>query len=100
MTDSNGATASPVAEDGVPAEFGNAVARLLAGQSAVVIAEADNGSASQLVELLPEEVSLFARVACAPTCKAAESLRIDEFRGGAAVLENAQWADPTSLGHL
>lgn len=104
MTDSNGATASPVAEDGVPAEFGNAVARFVAGQSTVVIAEEDNGSASQLVGLLPER-SLFARVDCAPTCmatvgEAADSLRIDEFGGGAVVLENAQWADPTSLGHL
>lgn len=104
MSDSNGSTAPPVAEEGVPSEFEDAVARFVAGQSVVVIAEADNGSASQLVRLLPEG-SLFARVDCAPTCmatvgEAADSLRIDQFGGGAVVLENAQWADPTSLGHL
>ncbi|MFV1961194.1 MAG: PQQ-binding-like beta-propeller repeat protein, partial [Acidimicrobiia bacterium] len=99
------ATPPPETNEGGRAKFLNAAARVSAGESVVVIAEKDDGSASQLIELIPEEVALSSRVECASTGRTAvggvaQDLGIDEFQGGALVLENAQWADPTSLGRL
>lgn len=76
---------------GVPSEFGKAVARFMAGQSVVVIAEADNGSASQLVGLLPEG-SLFARVDCAPVASG-EPVPVCEFDAQEAILTNPMVLD-------
>ncbi|MEA1903230.1 MAG: PQQ-binding-like beta-propeller repeat protein [Actinomycetota bacterium] len=95
----------PETDDGALTEFTGAIARVAAGESVVVIAETNDGSASRLVGLIPEEVSVFSRVMCAAACRAsvggvAEDLHIDEYSGGAVVLEDAQWADPTSLGRL
>ncbi|HUF14653.1 MAG TPA: hypothetical protein VMQ46_02060 [Acidimicrobiia bacterium] len=91
--------------EGATAEFTRAVERVASGESVVVIAEAEDGSASQLVDLIPGEVEVHSRLVCAPVCWAtvggvAEELEIEEFRGGAVILEDAQWADPTSLGRL
>lgn len=91
--------------EGATAEFTRAVERVASGESVVVIAESEDGSASQLVDLIPGEIEVHSRLVCAPVCWAtvggvAEELEIEEFRGGAVILEDAQWADPTSLGRL
>ncbi len=72
----------------------------------MVLAEAEDGSASRLVERLPAEIKVHANVVAARASKArvgavAEELRLDELENGQViVVEEAQWADPTSLGRL
>lgn len=87
-------------------ELIDAVDAFSAGESLVVLIEADDGSASRLLELLPQSVDIHARAVGAPATRArvgaiAEELMLEEYVGDAAViLEEAQWADPTSLGRL
>lgn len=86
-------------------KFDNAVIGVRSGQSSVVIAESLDGSASRLVERIPEDIRVHSRLACGQVClssvgQVADDLDLDGFHGGAIVLEDAQWADPTSLGHL
>lgn len=83
----------------------DAAALVTDGESAVVVVETPDGSASTLVEMVPDDLALHSRVRCGPASRArvggvAEDLAIEEFPGGTMVLEDAQWADPTSLGRL
>lgn len=85
--------------------FDEAVARASNGESSVVSVESVDGSVGSLVDQLPPGLPVYSRVSCASACLAAaggvaEELRIDSFTGGAVVIENAQWSDPTSLGRL
>ncbi len=105
MTDINTPASGPATEPPEFGDFRNAAAALGDGVSTVVVAEAPDGSASQLVDILPEDVDVTSRVVCASACRAtvggvAEDLGLDDFHGGAIVLDDAQWADPTSLGRL
>jgi len=101
---SDAAPLSQEDEDALAA-FADVSARAAAGESAVVIAEVPDGSASRLVGLIPGEVEVYSRVDCAISCRAlvggvAEDLQLEGFSGGVVVLEDSQWADPTSLGRL
>lgn len=85
--------------------FAEAVKRFETGHTVVVDVESESGSASPLIDLLPRSAGPVNRVVCGPTGRAevggvVEDFGIDEFRDGVIVLENAQWADPTSLGRL
>ena len=95
----------PEADESALAAFAGVSGRAAAGESAVVIAEVPDGSASRLIELIGGEVEIYSQVACALSCRAlvggvAEDLHLEGFSGGVVVLEDAQWADPTSLGRL
>lgn len=105
VEESSTATVPRGEAEGAREVFDNALAAFSSGESTVVIAEVDDGSAAQLVELLPGDATVFSRVACSSFCRAAvggvaDDLDIDEFETGVIVLEEAQWADPTSLGRL
>ncbi|HKY49064.1 MAG TPA: hypothetical protein VJQ79_13895, partial [Acidimicrobiia bacterium] len=85
--------------------FQDALTRALEGETVLVLVDSPVGSAESLVGLIPESLPIRGRVACAPVCSAlvggvAEDLGLDQFNGGALVVEDAQWADPTSLGRL
>ncbi len=106
MTESPSVAAPPPeADESALAAFADVATRAAAGESVVVIAEAPDGSAARLVDLITGEVEVYSRVNCAFSCRAlvggvAESLQLEGFSGGVVVLEDAQWADPTSLGRL
>ncbi|HJQ76179.1 MAG TPA: PQQ-binding-like beta-propeller repeat protein [Acidimicrobiia bacterium] len=75
------------------------------GNTALVLVESGSGSAQPVLDQLSETARVHERVRCAPVCWAnaggvVDDLRLDEFHGGTIVLEDAQWADPTSLGRL
>lgn len=75
------------------------------GQRVVVVAESDNGTASPLIDMVPADLGPVNRVVSAFAGRArvggiAEDLGLDESPGRVLVVEDAQWADPTSLGRL
>ncbi|MFZ0014825.1 MAG: hypothetical protein WAL25_12005, partial [Acidimicrobiia bacterium] len=85
--------------------FDEAVTRVVTGGTAVVMAESGDGTVGDMLEGLPPEMVVFSQISCASACLAtaggvAEELDVDEFSGGAIVIEDAQWSDPTSLGRL
>jgi outer membrane protein assembly factor BamB/tetratricopeptide (TPR) repeat protein len=87
-------------------ELDQAIEAFASGESTVILIESDDGSAVRLLEGLPDSIDIYSRVVAAPATRArvaaiADELNLDEFEGGAGiVLEEAQWADPTSLGRL
>ena len=87
-------------------ELAQAIGGFTSGESAVVLIESEDGSASRLLDELPDSIDIHSRVVAAPATRAkvgaiADELALDDFEGGAGiVLEEAQWADPTSLGRL
>ena len=86
-------------------EFDHALELASSGQRVVVVAESTNGSALPLIDRLPPELGQVSRVMCVPASRTrvggvAEDLGLDSFGGGTLIVEDAQWADPTSLGRL
>lgn len=97
-------TNSQTDDDGL-AGLTDAMATVADGDPVVIVAETPDGSASKLVELIPETIEVHSGVACAFASRGAAGnvateLGLDDFKGGAIVLEEAQWADPTSLGRI
>lgn len=87
-------------------ELAEALDRFRLGGCVVVLAESDDGSATRLVERIPADITVHADVVAARASKARVGAVVDELRlddlgsGEAIVVEEAQWADPTSLGRL
>lgn len=107
MVDSRSSDAAALALDGVWVEdLRQALDRFTAGESVVVVAETTSGSAAPILELLSDDIAIHSNVVAARAGKSrvggvADDLELDDFPGTAAVvLEEAQWADPTSLGRL
>ena len=96
MTDEKDPIATPIVD---------ALGRFESGDSTVVMVESGGGSASAVTDSFLSSAATSSRVVCASACRAAvggvaRDLDLDSFEGGIMVLEDAQWADPTSLGHL
>jgi len=75
-----------------------------AESTVVVLVESVDGSAGTLVDLLPSEWSL-ARAAGSAASRVkvggvVDELDLEDSDARLIVVEDAQWADPTSLGHL
>ncbi|HEX2154529.1 MAG TPA: PQQ-binding-like beta-propeller repeat protein [Acidimicrobiia bacterium] len=71
----------------------------------VVVAESADGSAGPLLEGLPVGVGPVVRATAARATRAkvgclSDELGLDDLTSGVVVVEDAQWADPTSLGRL
>ena len=86
-------------------DLANALKPAATGAVMVVIAETGDGRADQIVDAIPASLDIHARLDCAAASRAriggvAEDLRLDDYDGGVIVLEDAQWADPTSIGRL
>jgi outer membrane protein assembly factor BamB/tetratricopeptide (TPR) repeat protein len=71
----------------------------------VVLVRSEHGSVTGVLDLLPPEWRRIRHVAASPAsrgmvgCVAAE-LDLDGFTDGVVAIDNAQWADPSSLGRL
>lgn len=77
--------------------------RYRSGESVLVLIESSNGSVGPIEENLLGGLEVLTRVMCASACQAESGALADQIgqeAGGAVVIENAQWADPTSLGRL
>lgn len=71
----------------------------------VVLAETEDGSVASLIDRLSDDAGPVVRAAAGPATKAkvgclAEQLDLDNVESGVVVVEDAQWADPTSMGRL
>ncbi len=71
----------------------------------LVLIESGDGLAGEVLDLIPDEVEPMERVAGAVATRgkvgcAADSVDLDGLSGGALVVENAQWIDPTSMGRF
>ncbi|HEX6219570.1 MAG TPA: PQQ-binding-like beta-propeller repeat protein, partial [Acidimicrobiia bacterium] len=74
-------------------------------ESVLLVVESQSGSLGELEELLLGDMAVQSRVVCASSCQAdsgglAEAIQPDGAETGAIIVENAQWADPTSLGRI
>jgi len=81
----------------------DALRRRRAGEPVLVLIESWDGSVGDGGERLLDGLKVHSRVSCASSCQAdsgALADLIEPGEGGAIVIENAQWADPTSLGRL
>ena len=87
-------------------DLGPALQAFEAGSSPlVVLAESIDGSAQGLVSRLPEGLGALARVRGAEATRAAagrvaEELGLEDSAASVLVVEDCQWADPSSLGRL
>lgn len=73
------------------------------GTPVLVLIESWDGSVGHLEERLLGGLEVHTRIVCASSCQAdsgALADLIEPKQGGAIVIENAQWADPTSLGRV
>jgi eukaryotic-like serine/threonine-protein kinase len=100
--------------NGIPDDIGEAVEPDLAATIAaaqvddgptLVLVESSDGLVGSVPDLLPESPQPPRRVIACEMTRAkvggiAAQLDLDNFEGGDLVVENAQWADPTSLGRL
>ena len=73
--------------------------------STLVLAEADDGCAGAILAMIPDRLqpvrrAIAARAGRAKVGGVADTLDLDDVTGGSVVVENAQWADPTSIGRL
>jgi eukaryotic-like serine/threonine-protein kinase len=71
----------------------------------LVLVESTDGLVGSVPDMLPESPQPPRRVIACEMTRAkvggiAAQLDLDDFEGGDLVVENAQWADPTSLGRL
>lgn len=81
----------------------DALRRHRSGEAVLVLVESWDGSVGDSEDQLLNGVQVVTRVTCASSCQAdsgALADLIDPEEGGAVLIENAQWADPTSLGRL
>jgi outer membrane protein assembly factor BamB/tetratricopeptide (TPR) repeat protein len=82
-----------------------ALDRYADGGSVLILAKSPSGGAGELVAAIPDNVPIRGRVACAQMCRSeigavSHDLDLDSFAGGVLVIEDAQWADATSLGRI
>lgn len=75
------------------------------GESVLVLVESPDGLLGTLGERLIGDRRVHSRIVCASSCQAdsgglADLIQPDDADAGAIVVENAQWADPTSLGRI
>lgn len=93
-------------DEGAHRDFQGAVDSIAAAAGPVlVLIESADGLAGRLIDLIPTELGELVRAEGAAATRVkvgcvAEELKLDEVDSGVVVLENAQWADPTSLGRL
>ncbi|HSJ35784.1 MAG TPA: PQQ-binding-like beta-propeller repeat protein [Acidimicrobiia bacterium] len=71
----------------------------------VILAESEDGSIGKALEQIPPEQGPVRHVAASPASRGlvgcvATELELEAFSGGVLAVDNAQWADPTSLGRL
>lgn len=76
-----------------------------AGIPMLVLVESVDGLASNASDLIPDDLKPVRRAVGATATRAkvgcvADTLELDNYTGSAIVVENAQWADPTSLGRI
>lgn len=76
-----------------------------AGTPILVLVESVDGLAGGVRDLIPEDLKPVRRAVGAKATQAkvgcvADTLDLDNYSGGVIVVENAQWADPTSMGRL
>ena len=82
-----------------------ALVNMETGQPVLVVVSASDGSARELVASPDIDSQVHASVDCGITFKSvvgrvAGELNLDEFAGGILVVEDAQWADASSMGRL
>lgn len=71
----------------------------------LVLIESEDGLAGEVPELIPDEMGPVVRVAGAVATRGkvgcvADFVSLDDLSGGALVVEDAQWIDPTSMGRI
>ena len=87
------------------ADVKDLLAELTPGMPLLVVVSEANGSAGGLIKATGTGDRVHARVDCGVTFKSvmgrvADELNLDDFAGGLLVIEDAQWADASSMGRL